>query len=611
MRGMSISGRPHDGGGRASGRTLGLQRPASCEGSWAGRRPRSALVPTGYWDRSPVGTRDAASPELSAAWRGGGAPWRASGWVVLATALLLPALAAAQPVEPAAQPETITAKLDRHIDLHGYFRTRFDVMDNFDLNHGTTPTTGQPLFPLPTSGEGGPLTSANMRMRLEPVVRVGWGVTIQARIDFLDNIVLGSTPESLPASVQAPMSGGATRMVPPQAGRNGEVDSVRVKRAWGDVALPFGVLSVGRMGALIDWGTGFFINSGNCIDCDQGDVGDRVSFATPLFNHILGFAFDFGASGPTSATLRADPQPYDLDRRDDVRSYALLFARYDTPEVIERYRRAGRTVLQYGLVASLRTQEYDVPIYYLTGEADREYDADDVVRRGLLAFGGDAWFGLRRGGFSVDLEAALVVSRVKNASLLPGVDTRNEVSARQWGGVGRAEYRWPRVRLNLELGVASGDSAPGFGVRPPLYQVSSQPGDLDGPQIRLPGDTTVDNFRFNPDYHVDLILWRRIIGTVTDAFYARPSVSWEPLHDLWLDGALISSTALEASSTPSGERPLGVELDLGARYRLELGFEARLTYGVLFPLSGFRNNQLGLDPEPAHTLHVVLAYIIP
>jgi uncharacterized protein (TIGR04551 family) len=530
--------------------------------------------------------------------------------LALAALFLLSSSHAAAQLDPG-RPESITAKLDRHLDLSGYFRARFDVMDNYDLNHGPTPSTGQPLFPVPTSGEGA-LTSGNIRLRLEPTIKIGWGVAIHTRIDLLDNVVMGSTPEGLPASVQAPISGGSTMMVPPRAGENAEVDSIQVKRAWGDVALPFGVLSVGRMGSLIDWGTGFFINSGSCIDCDRGDVGDRISFVTPLFEHILGFAFDFGASGPTSATLRPDdPHSYDLDRRDDVRSYALLFARWDTPEVIERYRRAGRTVFQYGLVASIRTQEYDVPAYYLYGDLDREYDEDDQVRRGLLAFASDVWFGLRRGGFTLDVEGALVVSRVENASLLPGTVIRDDITSRAWGGVARAGYRWPRVDLRLELGLASGDSAPGFGVRSPLYQTESRPGDLDGPQIRLPGDTTVNNFRFNPDYHIDLILWRRIIGTVTDAFYARPSVAWRLLKGLWLESALISSTALEAASTPSGERPLGVELDIGARYQLEPGFRAHLTYGVLFPLSGFRNTRFDLDPEPAHALHVILAYLVP
>ena len=49
-------------------------------------------------------------------------------------------------------------------------------------------------------------------------------------------------------------------------------------------------------------------------------------------------------------------------------------------------------------------------------------------------------------------------------------------------------------------------------------------GQLDGPQANLPRDHTVDNFRFHPDYHIDQILFREIIGTVTDAIYVRPHV---------------------------------------------------------------------------------------
>lgn len=502
------------------------------------------------------------------------------------------------------------ALLDRHFDLSGYLRLRFDVMENLDLNHGPTPSTGQPIFPVAPSDPDATLMGANMRLRLDPSVRVGWGVSIHARIDLLDNLVLGSTPEGLPTSTWAPISGGSTAQAVPEAGKNSAADSVRVKRAWGQVITPIGVLAAGRMGAVIDWGTGFFINSGSCLDCDRGDVGDRVSFMVPLLDHLFGFAFDWGASGPTSASLRGEAQPFDLDRRDNVRSFALWAARYESDEVVERRRRAGRLVLQYGLLASYRSQELDTPAYYLTGDLGRAYTADDMVRRGLQAVAADLWFGLRYGGWTVDIEGAMLLSWTENASLLPGTEFLPQVTAQQFGGVARARYDFADLRLQLELGAASGDNAPGFGVAPPLTQYQSRPGDLDGPQLAIPGDTTVNNFRFNPDYHVDQILWRRIIGTVTDALYLRPSARYSPLRDLWLEGTLITSFALEAASTPSGERPLGVELDLGASYRLEPGFEAHLTYGVLFPLAGLRNSRLGLDPEPAHLLHVILAFRI-
>ena len=56
-------------------------------------------------------------------------------------ALVLPAVGLAQPVDPGARPEAITAKLERYFDISGYYRVRFDLMDNHDLNHGPTPST--------------------------------------------------------------------------------------------------------------------------------------------------------------------------------------------------------------------------------------------------------------------------------------------------------------------------------------------------------------------------------------------------------------------------------------------------------------------------------------
>ncbi|MCA9671228.1 MAG: TIGR04551 family protein, partial [Myxococcales bacterium] len=499
--------------------------------------------------------------------------------------------------------------LDKHFSLAGYLRLRFDVFDNFDLDHGPTPTTGRPLFPVPPSDKGrGPLMSANMRLRLEPVIRLPWGVSLHARVDVLDNLVLGSTPDGLPASVWAPTAAASTRTRPPQEGDNSDIDSVRVKRAWGQIVLPFGILSAGRMGALISWGTGFFVNSGNCLDCDLGDEGDRIALTLPLFGHLVTVAFDFGAIGPTSRAIGLYPQAFNLDHRDDVRSFALVIARYDRPQVVERYVRAGRTVIQYGLLTSIRTQADDVPAYYLTGDLDREYGPDDRVRRDLFAFAADFWFGLRVGGLSVDIEAALLFSQIDNASLLPGTELLQRITARQFGAVARARYDWTRFKIALEVGMASGDSAPGFGVRSPLDQFSSQPGDLDGPQFRLPGDTTTDNFRFNPDYRIDLILWRRIIGAVSDAIYIRPSAEWQPLRGLYFGGAVITSLAMRSESTPSGESPLGVEVDLTARWEPHRAFEARLQYGVLFPLAGLDNRLLGLSAATAQTFHAILAF---
>jgi hypothetical protein len=51
-----------------------------------------------------------------------------------------------------------------------------------------------------------------------------------------------------------------------------------------------------------------------------------------------------------------------------------------------------------------------------------------------------------------------------------------------------------------------------------------------------------------------------------------------------------------------------VEADLALTYEQEHGFFSRLDYGLLFPLSGLRNEPRGIDPSVAHALHLVLAW---
>jgi len=57
------------------------------------------------------------------------------------------------------------------------------------------------------------------------------------------------------------------------------VKAVRIKRAYGEVLTPIGLLSAGRIGST--WGLGMLTNGGDCVDCDSGDAADRIAFATP------------------------------------------------------------------------------------------------------------------------------------------------------------------------------------------------------------------------------------------------------------------------------------------------------------------------------------------
>ena len=178
----------------------------------------------------------------------------------------------------------------------------------------------------------------------------------------------------------------------------------------------------------------------------------------------------------------------------------------------------------------------------------------------------------------------------------------------QYGAVIQQELKLMEDRLSvgLELGYASGDSSPGFGNVPGRVDPNSedtpfpQKGDWEGQQFNCTqaecADSTVNNFRFDRDYRVDMILWREIMGGVTDATYVKPSVRYDVTEGLNLNLAVIFSMVNDTGTTPTGERPLGVEIDTGVNYVSDDGFIAGVKYGVLFPLSG-----LGMpndDPKP-------------
>ena len=107
------------------------------------------------------------------------------------------------------------------------------------------------------------------------------------------------------------------------------------------------------------------------------------------------------------------------------------------------------------------------------------------------------------------------------------------------------------------------------------------------------------------------MLFREIIGTITDAIYLRPHIRAALLAvgtgRLEAGAALIASWAVEPSSTPSGQRSLGVELDPELRYASRDGFAATVDYGVLFPGAGFDGTTL--KAQPAQVLRARLAFV--
>ncbi|MGC4083300.1 MAG: hypothetical protein QM736_14625 [Vicinamibacterales bacterium] len=90
-------------------------------------------------------------------------------------------------------------------ELDGYFRLRTDWFKNFNLGFLDRARDGSDLggAPFPRAlgctadVSGAPcenLSSANMRLRLEPTFNLDEGTSVHLQADVLDNLVLGSTP---------------------------------------------------------------------------------------------------------------------------------------------------------------------------------------------------------------------------------------------------------------------------------------------------------------------------------------------------------------------------------------------------------------------------------
>ncbi|MET0401691.1 MAG: TIGR04551 family protein [Cystobacter sp.] len=504
--------------------------------------------------------------------------------------------------------------------LDGFFRLRPNLYNQFDL--GKAPE--RRLFPSPRTNES-TQSGADMRLRLEPTFNISEEVRVKAQFDVLDNILLGSTPSSsFPSDGFYLFDIFNDGQVSPQAGLNALKSSFNVREVYGEVSTPVGLLRFGRMNA--HWGLGVLRNDGNCLECDFGDQVDRVMFVTePLEGFYVTPMFEFNNEGRYAYPNGPQSQPVDVSKTDDVHSFVLAVARRDTPQQVKAKLDNNQGVLNYGLHASYRSQQSAAadPASPAVLNPDGTVGNNGAfVPRNAWFIIPDVWLRYEEKNFRLEFEAAAYLGRIgsrQNTPLAPSVEDPSQsqsLTVAQFGGAAVGEYRVLNGKLNIqvELGVASGDRAPGFGAYPGKRGSGpggfTQPGDADGPQFRCGGtdcaDSSLRNFRFNRAYRVDNILFRELIGTVTDSFYAKPTLRYTLTQGFDVFGSLIYTQALYAESTPSfTNRSLGVETNLGAKYETEDGFIARVDWSVLFPLSGLQDYNTGLQATELQRAHAV------
>lgn len=559
-------------------------------------------------------------------------------------------------------------------ELDGYFRFRYDFFADLDLDtfyanpsvpfiQGPFAPGFAPPIPLcntdvidPSNPSGrtescalgesddNTIGGANIRLRLEPTLNVFEDIRIKTQIDILDNLVLGSTPDSL-VSPYSPIAALSQTQISPSAGVSTVFqDSIRVKRVWAEYRTPLGELSFGRMPN--HFGMGIMSNNGDGIDRDFGDTVDRLMFSTEIQGFVIAPAYDWVASGASSATLLAPQgQPFDRDQRDDVDQFVLTVTRIENPESRQLKLANGEVVFDFGTQQILRFQTLETLATSAPNtEVANQATTTQVIERDTSLYQWSYWAEFRYENLTLSAEYSGMFGKIGNAQLTGeyGDEPRRGIDLQQHGGVLKGQYKLLDNALSLEMMVvaASGDGAPGWGVFP--LMPGSEGGDprrgaWDGNQA--PGnDDRITNFRFDPDFVVDLIFWRQLVGTVTDALIFRPSVQYELTEEFGGRLDFIYSRAFFGSSTPSGsfsdldgqddlggtDENLGLEADLTLFFRSKHGFHAQFQYGIFIPMDGLdrelivnegddadtRDNDLGplrrQNATIAHTLQVLL-----
>ena len=545
-----------------------------------------------------------------------------------------PGLLPTNPVLPAPKGRRKRWKL---VDIDGYFRLRTDWFKNFHLGFRDDLAGGAP-FPralgCKSAAIGAPceenLSSTNIRLRLDPTINLDEGTSIHVQADVFDNLVLGSTPinqdylgnfdsASTDLGKRPPLGAFNDTQAPQKAGVNSDRDSITVKRAWAEVAVPLGILKFGRMPN--HWGMGVFSNSGDYdpihgtydLDGDYGDTVDRFSFSAIIpgtnLRAMIATTWDSTrlASNSTSDGRGREGHPWDLGDEDDTTSWVGVISHMDTPTEFRDKVDRGELAFNYGVYFEYKDQSWDLDISGF--QQGKDFDAmNRFVPRGLTTYTPNPW--VRLGYKRIELEAEFVAQ-------LGSVDRLDEyglkgADIRKYGGVGR--FTWKglegKLKLGLESGFASGDQWDNT----PAGNTHISNANLLGDPTISTKDTKLSQFIFNREYKVDMILFRHLMGAVTNAGYVKPFLSYELTSSIGFKVSNITSFAMKPVSTPGNSRMYGTEFNADLGYESG-GFYAGFAYGVLFPFAAMNHpgdevggTTFGYDPDnrgDASTAHTI------
>lgn len=213
---------------------------------------------------------------------------------------------------------------------HGYYRTRFVGLENLDLQKNNTAIAN-------SNNQNGLIYFTEVRLRVEPSLKLNDFLQIRSQIDILDDVTYGNNV-TVQQEIQSPVIGTIT--MPAGAGSNsltggaaGANGSINVRRVWMDIVTPIGKFQIGRQPS--HWGLGIFQNDGNGVQADFGDTADRILFLTQFPVGDKG-SLTAGALWDIAYEAQRDPRVTGLatairENGQDTNQYAVI-AYYEQPE---------------------------------------------------------------------------------------------------------------------------------------------------------------------------------------------------------------------------------------------------------------------------------------
>lgn len=595
----------------AAAAELAAIEAATDEAASATREPEDSLPNQLQQQMSEQEARKAAMRELSTAYAEEGR-----------TRTTSQSAAAAETVAPAAvfiPPGPKTSERMPRFEHHGVFRTRLNYFGNYDLDtRGTSPVAA----PLNSSQRGttqqehissdgsDARLGGNLRFRYSPTIHITESIRIVSSVDILDNFVMGTTPNGLRNNWGADnffsFNGGE-----PVTTKNLGANLISLKALYGVAETIIGTFRMGRVPT--HWGMGLVYNDGGVfkrdeqilfgqgwrqLDADSSDAIDRVEYQLrdPFFDSMyFTFSWDFVNSGLASYNLQQDAlgQAFDLAESDDVIQFTMAF--FDRPisqqEIDERYMRLFEKrswAIDWGLLFSYRKQDQaPVPDAQVSGTGNAA--TYELYEKGAEAYIIDLWTRAyipfpKEVMLRLELEFAGAFGSVSLDSGSDGED-RKIIQI----GVGlEAEVTWRDLVTGLKTGAAWSDKMVYSG-HPIIDQLAEVPmGSI---------------MRFDPNYHVDQIMFRELMGGINNAWYLNLYGEYKfPLEMPQMTMALgvgldlTTSVALEKSATPGQSSWYGFEANVKLFYEESDRFRFELGGGIFAPGRAWQRKPSSIYP---------------